>query len=95
MVREDNLDGRKRAGDNWRRTDIGIDYHFSQLPPDDVERFLYAILEVKLQTQAGQEPPEQVRELIASHFVEAMPKFSKFIHGTATLFPDRINLLPF
>lgn len=58
MVREDNLDGRKRAGDNWRRTDIGIDYHFSQLPPDDVERFLYAILEVKLQTQAGQEPPE-------------------------------------
>jgi SPX domain protein involved in polyphosphate accumulation len=58
MVREDNLDGRKRAGDNWRRTDIGIDYHFSQLPPDDVERFLYAVLEVKLQTQAGQEPPE-------------------------------------
>jgi uncharacterized membrane protein YidH (DUF202 family) len=95
MVREDNLDGRKRAGDNWRRTDIGIDFPFSQLPPEDVERFPYAILEVKLQTQAGQEPPEWVRELIASHLVEAVPKFSKFIHGTATLFPDRINLLPF
>ncbi len=95
MVREDNLDGKKRAGDNWRRTDIGIDYPFSQLPPEDVERFPYAILEVKLQTQAGQEPPEWVRELIASHLVEAVPKFSKFIHGTATLFPDRINLLPF
>jgi vacuolar transporter chaperone complex subunit 4 len=95
MVREDNLDGRRRAGDNWRRTDIGIDYPFSQLPPEDVERFPYAILEVKLQTQAGQEPPEWVRELIASHLVEAVPKFSKFIHGTATLFPDRINLLPF
>lgn len=95
MVREDNLDGRDRAGKNWRRTDIGIDYPFSQLPPEDVERFPYAILEVKLQTQAGQEPPEWVRELIASHLVEAVPKFSKFIHGTATLFPDRINLLPF
>ncbi|CZR50398.1 related to polyphosphate synthetase [Phialocephala subalpina] len=95
MIREDNLDGRQRAGDNWRRMDIGIDYPFSQLPAEDIERFPYAVLEVKLQTQAGQEPPEWVRELIASHLVEAVPKFSKFIHGTATLFPTRINLLPF
>ena len=95
MVREDNLDGRERCGNNWRRTDIGIDYPFPQLPPEDVERFPYAVLEVKLQTQAGQEPPAWVRELVASHLVEAVPKFSKFIHGTATLFPNRIKLLPF
>ncbi|GJN68413.1 vacuolar transporter chaperone 4 [Purpureocillium lilacinum] len=95
MVREDNLDGRKRSGDNWRRMDIGIDYPFSQLPPEDIVRFPYAVLEVKLQTQMGQEPPEWVRQLISSHLVEAVPKFSKFIHGTACLFPDRINLLPF
>ncbi|KAL2002635.1 hypothetical protein VTN02DRAFT_6343 [Thermoascus thermophilus] len=94
MVREDNL-GRRRAGDNWRRMDIGIDYPFSQLPAEDVERFPYAVLEVKLQTQAGQEPPQWIRDLTASHLVEAVPKFSKFIHGTATLFPDKINLLPF
>src|SRR5690606_23216013 len=25
MVREDNLDGARRCGDNWRRMDIGID----------------------------------------------------------------------
>ena len=95
MTREDNLDGRDRAGKNWRRMDIGIDYPFPQLPPEDVERFPYAILEVKLQTQAGQDPPEWVRELIGSHLVEAVPKFSKFIHGTATMFPTRIHLLPF
>ena len=95
MVREDNLDGRIRAGDNWRREDIGIDYPFAQLPPEDVERFPYAVLEVKLQTQAGQEPPAWIRELVSSHLVEAVPKFSKFIHGTATLFPTRIHLLPF
>lgn len=95
MTREDNMDGRDRAGNDWRRTDIGIDYPFNQLPPEDVERFPYAVLEVKLQTQAGQEPPEWVRELISSHLVEAVPKFSKFIHGTATLFPTRIHLLPF
>ncbi|MCJ1309592.1 vacuolar transporter chaperone [Agyrium rufum] len=95
MTREDNLDGRNRAGKNWRRMDIGIDYPFSQLAAEDVERFPYAVLEVKLQTQAGQEPPEWVRELISSHLVEAVPKFSKFIHGTATLFPTRIHLWPF
>lgn len=95
MVREDNLDGRERAGKNWRRMDIGIDYPFSQLPPEDVERFPYAVLEVKLQTAAGQDPPQWIRELIASHLVEAVPKFSKFIHGTATMFPSRISLLPF
>ncbi|KAH6898561.1 VTC domain-containing protein [Thelonectria olida] len=95
MVREDNLDGRRRSGDNWRRMDIGVDWPFSQIPKEDVELFPYAVLEVKLQTQMGQEPPEWVRQLISSHLVEAVPKFSKFIHGTAVLFPDRINLLPF
>ncbi|KAI7081623.1 SPX-domain-containing protein [Hortaea werneckii] len=95
MTREDNLDGKRRAGNNWRRTDIGIDWPFPQLPPEDVERFPYGVLEVKLQTAQGQEPPEWIRELTASHLVEAVPKFSKFIHGTATLFPSRIDLLPF
>lgn len=95
LIREDNLDGRKRSGDNWRRMDIGVDYPFSQLPPEDICRFPYAVLEVKLQTQAGQQAPEWVRQLVSSHLVEAVPKFSKFIHGCATLFPDRINLLPF
>ncbi|EGP86744.1 unnamed protein product [Zymoseptoria tritici ST99CH_3D1] len=95
MTREDNLDGRKRSGKNWRRMDIGIDHPFSQLPPEDVELFPYGVLEVKLQTAAGQEPPEWIRELTSSHLVEAVPKFSKFIHGCASLFPSRIDLLPF
>jgi VTC domain len=95
MIREDNMDGKIRCGKNWRRKDVGIEFPFSQLPPEDIERFPYAVLEVKLQTQAGQEPPQWVRELTASHLVEAVPKFSKFIHGCQTMFPDRINLLPF
>ena len=95
MVREDNLDGAQRSGPNWRRMDIGVDHPFSQLPSNDVVRFPYAVLEVKLQTQLGQEPPEWVRELVSSHLVEAVPKFSKFIHGVACLFPERIKLLPY
>ncbi|KAN0062416.1 vacuolar transporter chaperone [Thecaphora frezii] len=95
LVREDNWDGRQRAGNNWRRMDIGIDYPFDQLPAEDVERFPYGVLEVKLQTQLGQEPPEWIKELVASHLVEAVPKFSKFIHGCATLLSNRVDLVPF
>ncbi|CDS00062.1 probable VTC4-Vacuolar Transporter Chaperone [Sporisorium scitamineum] len=95
LVREDNWDGRQRAGNNWRRMDIGIDYPFDQLPAEDVERFPYGVLEVKLQTQLGQEPPQWIRDLVSSHLVEAVPKFSKFIHGCATLLPNRVDLVPF
>ncbi|GAA6007208.1 hypothetical protein JCM10207_001546 [Rhodosporidiobolus poonsookiae] len=95
LIREDNWDGVQRSGDNWRRTDIGIDWPFPQLPDADKELFPYGVLEVKLQTQMGQEPPEWVRELVSSHLVEAVPKFSKFIHGCATLLPNRVDLVPF
>ncbi|KAI0701211.1 SPX-domain-containing protein [Cytidiella melzeri] len=95
MTREDNWDGVTRSGDNWRRTDIGIDHPFDQLPPSDKELFKYGVLEVKLQTQFGQEPPEWVTDLVSSHLVEAVPKFSKFIHGCATLLPERVDLVPF
>jgi len=75
MVREDNWDGRARAGNHWRRMDIGIDHPFEQLAPEDKELFTYGVLEVKLQTQFGQEPPQWVTELVQSHLVEAVPKF--------------------
>ncbi|KDQ14895.1 hypothetical protein BOTBODRAFT_32261 [Botryobasidium botryosum FD-172 SS1] len=95
MAREDNWDGVARSGNNWRRTDIGIDHPFDQMKPEDKELFKYGVLEVKLQTQLGQEPPDWVRELVASHLVESVPKFSKFIHGCATLLPNRVDLVPF
>ncbi|KAK6454981.1 polyphosphate synthetase protein [Scheffersomyces xylosifermentans] len=95
MIREDDFDGYDRTNGNWRRMDIGVDYPFSQLPEKDICRFPYAVLEVKLQTQMGQEPPMWVRDLVASHLVEAVPKFSKFIHGGATLLTEHTNLLPF
>ncbi|KAG0348167.1 vacuolar transporter chaperone [Podila humilis] len=95
LIREDNMDGRRRSGDNWRRMDIGIDWPFSQLLDEDICRFPYAVLEVKLQTQHGQEPPEWVCELVNSHLVESVPKFSKFIHGVSTLIEHRVKLFPF
>ncbi|KAL6946894.1 vacuolar transporter chaperone [Hanseniaspora vineae] len=95
MVREDNFDGYDRTHGNWRRMDIGVDWPFKQLPEKDVERFPYAVLEVKLQTQFGQEPAEWIRDLVRSHLVEPVPKFSKFLHGCATLLPDKIDSIPY
>jgi len=95
MVREDNWDAKPRSGENWRRVDIGIDHPFNQLPPEDKHLFPYGVLEVKLQTQLGQEPPLWVRQLVSSHIVESVPKFSKFIHGCASLLPTRVDLIPF
>ncbi|KAF9932082.1 vacuolar transporter chaperone [Linnemannia zychae] len=94
LIREDDY-GRVRAGKNWKREDIGIDWPFRQLPAEDITRFPYAVLEVKLQTHHGQEPPAWIVELINSHLVESCPRFSKYIHGVATLLEDKIQILPF
>jgi uncharacterized membrane protein YidH (DUF202 family) len=94
LIREDDY-GRIRAGKNWKRDDIGIDWPFRQLPAEDITRFPYAVLEVKLQTHHGQEPPAWIVELINSHLVESCPRFSKYIHGVATLLEDKIQILPF
>ena len=95
MVREDNFDGKDRTHGNWRRTDFGIDHPFNEVDPKEKELFPYGVLEVKLATKVGEEPPQWIRDLIDSHLVEAVPKFSKFIHGCATLLPERVDLVPF
>ncbi|KAI7870535.1 VTC domain-containing protein [Spinellus fusiger] len=94
LIREDN-EGYPRSGEHWRRMDIGVDWPFKQLHDKDICRFPYAVLEVKLQTHVGQAPPAWVVELVNSHLVESVPKFSKFIHGCATLLEDKMYQLPF
>ncbi|WVW84777.1 hypothetical protein I302_106812 [Kwoniella bestiolae CBS 10118] len=95
MVREDDFDGHDRTNRNWRRTDLGIDHPFPTIAPSEKELFPYGVLEVKLATKVGEEPPQWIRDLINSHLVEAVPKFSKFIHGCASLLPERVDLVPF
>eukprot|EP01134_Creolimax_fragrantissima_P002653 CFRG2653T1 len=90
MVKE-----RNKTNGMWYRKDVGVDFPFSYVEADEIERFPYAVLEVKLATQAGAEPPKWITDLINSHLVEVVPKFSKFIHGTASLMEERVKLLPF
>ncbi|KAJ1971002.1 hypothetical protein H4R35_005527 [Dimargaris xerosporica] len=95
MVREDSYDGVQRSASNWRRTDIDTQYPFPDIDDADICRFPYAVLEVKLQTHVGAEPPEWVTRLVNSGLVESVPKFSKYIHGVSTLLESRIQLFPF
>jgi uncharacterized membrane protein YidH (DUF202 family) len=94
-IREDDLDGvQRRENNNWRRTDAKIDYPFTNLPQKDVYRFPYAVLETKLQTHLGQEPPHWLTTLLESHLVHEVPRFSKYLHGASYFYQDRLPLLP-
>ncbi|KAJ3102753.1 vacuolar transporter chaperone [Phlyctochytrium planicorne] len=94
FIREDN-EGRVRSGQNWRRTDCGVTSPFNYLPSEDVHSFPFAVLEVKIETTEGASVPTWVDQLLNGHLVEEVPKFSKFIHGVATLLDGRVSLLPF
>jgi hypothetical protein len=94
FIREDHIDGRNRHGNNWRRTDVGIDYPFNYVAPQDILRFPYAVLETKLQTHLGQEPPQWLTSLIESHLVHEVPRFSKYLHGACHFYRERLPLLP-
>ncbi|KAJ3118369.1 vacuolar transporter chaperone [Phlyctochytrium bullatum] len=94
FIREDN-EGRQRSGKNWRRMDCGVTSPFNYLPGDDYHTFPFAVLEVKIETTEGASVPSWVDQLVSGHLVEEVPKFSKFIHGVATLLEGRVSLLPF
>ncbi|KAJ3071990.1 vacuolar transporter chaperone [Podochytrium sp. JEL0797] len=90
LVRED---GFSRNAGNWRREDNG--FPFKELPRDDIIYFPYAVLEIKLQTQSGQEAPQWAVDLAKSHLVEEVPKFSKFHHAIANFHVDKVDKVPF
>jgi hypothetical protein len=68
------------------------------LLPDEVTWFPHAVLELKLGQEADsdgdEELPEWVEELLQSCCHEVY-KFSKFVHGTATLLPGFIAQVPY
>lgn len=61
----------------------------------EITRFPHAVLEVKLSLAEGQVAPAWVSELLESGYLTEVHKFSKFIHGTATLFPDMVRAVPY
>ncbi|EOD08811.1 hypothetical protein EMIHUDRAFT_438229 [Emiliania huxleyi CCMP1516] len=60
-----------------------------------VTQFPHGVLEVKLQLISGTAMPEWVSDLLNSGCLREMPKFSKFVHGTAMLKRDQVRELPY
>ncbi|KAG2491701.1 hypothetical protein HYH03_010068 [Edaphochlamys debaryana] len=78
--------GAPRAPGGWCRDDA------APLAPGDVVHFPYAVLEIKLADEDS--VPAWVLELRESGLLVEAPKFSKFLHGMALLYPDRIRNTP-
>ncbi|KAF9115238.1 vacuolar transporter chaperone [Mortierella sp. AM989] len=95
MVREDNLDNVSRSGNHWRRMDIDYPMLPKTSYEQDMTRFSYAILEIKLELPVGTSTPSWVEELMNSHLVESAESFSKYVHGIAVLLESHVALLPF
>ncbi|KAF7551286.1 hypothetical protein G7Z17_g5148 [Cylindrodendrum hubeiense] len=100
FIREDTLDQDRPCRDpnEWHRLEIDeneMTYPFKKMNQSEVNRFPYALLEIKLKEDGHRKRPTWVEDLIASHLVHATPRFSKFVHGVASLFEDYVNNLPF
>ncbi|KAI1403746.1 SPX-domain-containing protein [Hypoxylon fuscum] len=99
FIREDTLDRDRpcRDLDEWHRRDIdngNMAYPFKNINQSEVSRFPFALLEIKLKEEDGRKRPRWVEDLMVSHLVHPAPRFSKFVHGVASLFEDYVNNLP-
>lgn len=66
------------------------------LKDNEITRFPHAVLEVKLELGgANAEPPQWVVDLQNSGMLYEVHKFSKFIHGCATLLPEYVRSVPY
>ncbi|KAH6950492.1 hypothetical protein HG530_011121 [Fusarium avenaceum] len=100
FIREDTLDSSRPCRDpnEWHRLDVDdseMTYPFKKMNQSEVNRFPYALLEIKLKEDGLRKRPTWIEDLMVSHLVHPTPRFSKFVHGIAVLFEDYVNNLPF
>lgn len=100
FLREDSLESGTPCRDpgDWHRKDIDdvdMEFPFADLRQGELSRFPFAVLEIKVRDGVSKRTKDWVSELKSSHLVKEAPKFSKFVHGVATLFEDYVNTFPF
>ena len=61
----------------------------------EITKFPHAVLEIKLALPEGEAPPEWVQNMMNSGLITEVHKMSKFIHGTAVLFPELVQAVPY
>ena len=99
FIREDALDEDRpcRNPNSWHRADIdnnSMAYPFPAINVSEISKFPYSILEIKLKEDKHKKHPQWVADLMASHLVRKVSRFSKFIQGAASLFEDSVNDFP-
>lgn len=100
FIREDALDQSRPCRDpkDWHRADIddgNMSYPFKNINQSEVSKFPYAVLEIKIKEDGTGKRSTWIEDLMISHLVHPAPRFSKFVHGVASLFEDFVNNLPF
>ncbi|GAA5806445.1 hypothetical protein HPULCUR_011979 [Helicostylum pulchrum] len=102
FIREDSdlfpneLKRRQRRPENcWRRPDADINFPFSNLKEDEVNRYPYATFEIKMRLGPNESEPQWVVDLQEGELLEKAYHFSKFVHGMAIMFDTRVPLLPY
>ena len=100
FIREDSLESSSPCRDpgDWHRKDIDdsdMEFPFTGLKQGELSKFPFAILEIKVRDGVSKRINDWVSELRSSHLVKEAPRFSKFVHGVATLFEDFVNTFPF
>ncbi|KAG6182704.1 hypothetical protein E4U27_001673 [Claviceps purpurea] len=100
FIREDTLDPERpcRNPKDWHREDIdnsSMTYPFRNINQSEVSKFPYAVLDIKLKEDGNRKRPAWIEDLMTSHLLHPTPRFSKFVHGVASLFEDHVNNLPF
>ena len=90
MLKENPEDGPTcLSAGRWFR-DPGV-----PLQRTEITRFPHAVLEIRLTLAKGDAPPPWVQELLESGLLTEVSKFSKYIHGVATLFADMVQAVPY
>ena len=97
FIREDAIDSDRpcRDPEDWHRRDIDdaeMEWPFKSIRKGELATFPHAVLEIKVKNDKHY---EWIDDLMNSHLVKEAAKFSKFVHGVASLFEDNVNTFPF
>jgi SPX domain protein involved in polyphosphate accumulation/uncharacterized membrane protein YidH (DUF202 family) len=97
FIREDAIDPDRpcRDPEDWHRKDIDdaeMEWPFKSIRKGELATFPHAVLEIKVKNDKHY---EWIDDLMNSHLVKEAAKFSKFVHGVASLFEDNVNTFPF
>lgn len=100
FIREDTVDRDRpcRNPNDWHRTDIdnsNMMYPFKNINQSELSLLPFALLEIKVKGWSGENDRTWVSDLMGSHLLYGVPRFSKFVHGVASLCEDAVNTLPF